>query len=106
MDTSHIAPNWFQKILSFQRISEMGNHDAKRRLKVYTEMLNRREGKYRNIIYQIWIYQILLWQDKRVYVHVTRRHSGVRKNKYGDKWRTYDTIEDYLGRLIAEYVKE
>lgn len=103
MDTRGERRLWISKIFSFDQIKNMDSKTMNWRIKGYTALVRDETSEAKKVFLKILILQMLMWRDLRLYIHPLRRHGGVRKNRYGDKWRTPYTATEFLEYLTRMY---
>lgn len=103
MDSTNERKVWERKVLTYAQVTGGDPQSWERRFKNARD-ISRDPDRHPVIrhLAKIWMWQMMLWMDFGVYLHV-RRHSRIKKNKYGDTFRTKVDPQDYLQELQEEY---
>lgn len=100
MDTTDEKSLWELKVFSYNQVANATPDTLKRT----SRLLKLEQNPNRKFLQKVRLMQLVLWFDKQIYLHPTR-HYGVRKNMYGDKFRTKRNIKDYYDDILVEYEK-
>lgn len=84
-------------------VKNMTPEVRKRRLAYYKMKLEGTTGATR-LFGEILRMQIILWQDKNMYLHPSR-WSPTKKSRYGDLYREHMTMTEYMEAMMRVYTE-